>query len=80
MIEIYAINPNALKLRSLTYLDSASGNMAVVRKSSGEGWSIIEGELWLAFGKLKLLLERINLCPICKHFFFLRGEVRLVGN
>ena len=52
--------------------------MAVVRKSSGEGGSVVEGELGFALGQLELLLEGIDFGPVGEDVFFLGWEVRLV--
>lgn len=38
--------------------------MAVVRQSGRKRRSIVEGELGLALGLLKLFVERVNLRPI----------------
>ena len=54
--------------------------MAVMRQSRGEGWPIIECELWLALGLAQLLMEGVDLGPVLQHFLLLGGEVRLVRN
>ena len=63
-----------------TYLDGSSGDMAVVRKSCGEGRAIVECVEGLALGELELLLESVDLLPILEHLLFLFGEVRSLGN
>ena len=54
--------------------------MAVVRKSSSEGRAVVECVEGFALGELELLLESVDLFPILKHFLFLFGEVRSLGN
>lgn len=53
--------------------------MTVMRQSSSEGRTIVEGELGFALRQLELFLEGVDLRPICKDFLFLSWEVRLVG-
>lgn len=63
---------------SITYLDSSSGNMTVVRQSCCERRSIKEGVLWFSLGHLELLLKGVDFGPISEHLFFLFWEVWLV--
>ena len=60
------------------YLDSSSGNVAIMRLAGGEGWAVVESELGLSLGHFELSMECVDLIPVGQHFFFLRGEVRLV--
>jgi hypothetical protein len=51
-----------------------------MRKTSCEWRSIIERELWLAFGELQTGLERVYLSPELDDFLFLLREVKLGAN
>ena len=62
------------------YLDGTGGDMTVMRQSRGEGRAIVESVLFLALGHLKLSVEGINFSPVVQDFFFLSGEVWLVGH
>ena len=60
---------------NLTYLDSTSGNMTVVGKTSGKGRAIVECVQGFALGEFQLLMECVDVLPIFQDFLFLLREV-----
>jgi len=72
--------PVIIKALNFTYLDSTSGNVTIVRKTSCEGRSIVECVEGLTFCELELLLESIDVLPVLKYLFFLFREVGSLGD
>jgi len=64
----------------ITYLNGTGSNMTIVRKTSGEGRSIVECVQGLALSELELLLESVDVLPVLKYLLFLLGEVGSLGN
>ena len=73
-------NWRVTKKDEITYLDCAGSDVSVVGQAGGKWWTIIEGELRLALGELKLLVEGIDLLPVSQHFFFLLREIWPFGH
>jgi hypothetical protein len=53
----------------------------VVRETCCEGWTVVEGELFIPslLGESVLCHEGVFFCPLAADFLFLTGEVDLVG-
>jgi len=54
--------------------------MAVVRQTSREWWSIVEGKLRPALGKLQASAKGIDLPPKSYDLFLFSGEIKLCGD
>ena len=61
-------------------LDGPGRNVSVVGGSSGERRSVVEGEGRQILCFLQLLLEGIDLGPICKDFLLFLGEADSLGS
>jgi len=59
----------------LAYLNGTSSNMTIVRETSSEGRTIVEGVQGFTLCELKLLFEGINFLPVFQYFFFFFREV-----
>ena len=59
------------------YLYGTSEQVAIMRQTSGEWWTIIEREGLAILGELQRSVERIDITPELQNLFFLLREIEL---